>query len=449
MPAILGTMPKLLSTTVCIVTACALALALLAVATPAAAVDLKKECVHLTEHLAIDHKLHNKLKLDQVRVRCGKRTMQGDHAIREVTLFRLPAHESSVRIDSFTGRLLTLSVDRLPIPELAKPRGGWPSLVDLTEIARAEAEVPADASLVKAHYVTGSDNGLMVGRHPFAEFVFEHTVEEADVIGDRIIARVDLRSKRLVWLDARRWTQVKSPDSRTTEGRALRTARKALRRLAPAMVPCCQPRRAGEAAETLIGAAMDKQTRRKRGAKSNKATKRGKRSKRGKRKRARKRRRKGKRPIITCVPRHRRRVYLHDRKGKLVEAYEVGCVPTCERQGVVRQCTKNQAVMSYVATKSGKLLGMKGDIAPERYKWQRPPAPNRSPLAAKQLDRRATTILERAIKRLEPLAETKNDRCPPTEDDATVVRRCRTLMLPAMQYRARQTHSRIVFEMPK
>ena len=422
-------MPRRLPTLLPLLLTCA---PLLAIADDG--VDLEKECLHLSEHLAIEHDLHKVLKLGQARIRCGARKTEGTHVIREVTLFKMPPHESSVRLDAFTGRMLSLNVDRLPIPELKPPKGGWPSLASLLPIAQKEGEIPADSKLVKATYIASTDDGMPAGEHPYAQFVFEHVVEGAEVIGDRIVARVDLRAGHLTWLDAEQWTEVKAPDSRTTEGRALKTAKKALRRIDPEIVPCCHDPRSGQAAELAIAAAMD-----------DKASKKKRKAKR--KKRSRKRRKSG--PIVTCNPELKRRVYLHDRKGKLVEAYQVSCVPTCTRAGITRQCKPNEAAMAYIGTERGKLLGMKGQIAPERYKWQRPPPPKRPKLPATQLADRGEKLLTTAIKRLEPDAEHKDSTCPPTESDDQVHRRCWHLLLPAITYHARQTRSQLVFEAPK
>ncbi len=393
----------------------------------ARAVDLKRECQYLVDHFAIDHKLQHKLKHDQVRLHCGKRSVEGDQVLHDLTLLRMPPHESTVRIDRITGRLLTLSIERLPIPQLTAPGSGWPSLKTLEKAARAQAEIPADAQVTQARYVDTEQEGLKTGQHPYAEIEFEHTVDQAHVIGDRIIAHVDLRSGHLIWLDARKWTEVTAPKRRKSAQRAIRKVKRALKRLDLDLVPCCQKPRTGKDADLAVADAVSK--------------------KRGKRAKRRRRRRRKDRAKLHCAPKLNRRVYLHDRKGELLEAYEFVCVPTCKRKGVVRKCTEKQAVMAYVSTRRGKLLGMKGEIAPHRYRWRRPPPSRSQALPADKLRKRAKALLEAAIKRLEPDAELKDPRCPPTEDDPLVMRSCWHLMLPAIHYRARQTRSRLIFEM--
>ncbi|GEM_PF-3406236 len=420
---------------------CTTVIATTAVASDSHAAKPDADCVHLMELLAIERHLHKDLKLDKVRIRCGKAYHDGKSTVRPLRLFRMPTHESLVRLDRFNGRLVSIEVDRMPIPRLKVPAGGWQKLGAVEKVARREGEVPSEASLVIAEHVVDSDSGLPAGAHPFARFVFEHVVEGAHVIGDRIEVRVDLRAGHVTWLDARRWTAVKAPDRRVTESRGLRLARKTIKRLKPGLLPCCQDPRAGMNAELAVADALADR-RRKKGGKGAKKVKKS-------RKRKRRRRRKRKDVAIQCDLSLKRRVYLHDRKGRLVEAYEYGCVPSCTNKGVTRQCSRQSRVSVYVTTKRGKLLGMKGEIAPDRYRWLPPPAPYPAGLAEAKLQARGDKILKRQIRLVEPRAEYKSSRCPPTEEDTLTYRRCWNLMLPAMQYNARQGGGRVIFELPR
>jgi len=387
-----------------------------------------KVCAHQLELFTIEHKLHADLKLDRARVRCRTVAGSANKDVREFVVFRQPVHESAVRLDRITGRMVTLEVDRLPVPELPAPAKGWPGIGKLEHIARTQGELPKEATLRRADYIDKSDDGLRAGLHPYARLLFEHEVEGAHVIGDRIVARVDLRTGHLVRLDARRWTPVKAPPRRITEGRARKTAREAARKLNPADIPCCQKPHSGEGAQEAIASAMGSKRKRKR------ARRKGK-------------RRSGPQFAITCEMRHKRRVYLHDRKSSLVEAYELSCVPTCDRDGVVRKCTKRQQARVYVGTENGALIGMKGALAPEQLRWQRPKVARRGKRPRAELQWRAKKILKAAILRVEPKAEFKSERCPPTEDDKSVLRRCWNLMLPAMRYRSEPSSRNIRFRL--
>lgn len=390
-------------------------------------------CQHLIDLLTIERRLSNDLKLDKVRVRCGPRTQHENVDFRPVSLLRMPPVESSIRLNRADGRLVSLHVQRLPIPRLAHPKAGWPALGALERIARTQAEIPSDAALTRADTIDTTDSGLAAGAYPYARFMFEHVVEGALVVGDRIEAHVDLRSANVSHLDARRWTPVTAPMQRITEGRARKIARKALRKLDPDALPCCQkPRVPLRAGESLAVAAKAPKT-----------------DKSGKKARRRRGKRSGPQITITCDTRLRRRVYLHDRKGVAVEAYEFGCEPTCDRDGVVQKCGKDQAALVYITTEKGQVLGMKGQLAPDHYRWQRPKTKTPAALPLAQLHDRAELLLTTAIERLEPDAELKDPRCPAGEDDATVHHRCWHLMIPAMHFRAKSTRTNVVFELPQ
>ena len=88
--------------------------------------------------------MHTDLKLDRARLHCRKVKGDASGKIRELVVLRGPANESSVRLDRTTGRLLTLAVDRLPLPELSAPTKGWPALAGLERIARNQGEIPAE-----------------------------------------------------------------------------------------------------------------------------------------------------------------------------------------------------------------------------------------------------------------------------------------------------------------
>ncbi len=387
-------------------------------------------CDHLASLFAIDHKLQAELKKGTLRIRCGPLKRRGRIVERAVRIMRQPAHELEVRLDRVTGRLWALDVPLLPIPHLYPPKGGWPDYRAIEKAARAQGELDTQARLTEVNRVEDEQTGLHAGQHPYATMRFEHVVEGSVVLGDQITARLDLRSMQLVQLMARPWSTVQAPKRRITLGRARRLAYRALRSLVPMDVPCCHPDKDKVDTDTAIGDAVsgdvsvDKAERRRL-------------------------ERHIRRARIRCPNLQDKRIFVPDISGHHTEAWQFRCVPTCTLAGKTKRCKPSESVFTYVTTARGKVLGMKGQVAPQGRNWKPGLPPSPAPMRNPVLERRAERIMTMAARGVEKNAELKAATCPPADLGARIYRRCWTAMMTSQTYIGRVDGTKVGFRLPR
>jgi hypothetical protein len=385
-------------------------------------------CDHLASLFAIDHKLQPQLKKGTVRIRCGPLKRRGKVVERIVRIMRQPAHELEVRLDRVTGRLWGLDVPLLPIPHLYPPKGGWPGYRAIEKAARAQGELDAEARLIEIERVEDEQTGLHAGQHPYATLHFEHVVEGATVLGDRVHARIDLRSMGLVKLMARPWNMVRPPKKRITLGRARRLAHRALRSLVPMDVPCCHPEK--DDTELAIGDALS-------GAESVDEAERKKLKKLMRRARVR------------CPTLKEKRIFVPNVSGHHIEAWQFRCVPSCTLAGKTKKCKPNEAVFTYVTTTRGKVLGMKGQVAPQARNWKPGLPPSPAPMRNPVLERRAERVVQMAAKGVDKGVELSPATCPAADLGARIYRRCWKAVMTAEIYVGRVEGTKVAFHLPR
>ena len=390
-------------------------------------------CSHLGRLFAIDHRIQEDLEKGRVRIRCGPISQQGKGKERVLRIMRQPAHEVEVRLDRVTGRLWGLDLPLLPIPRLYPPKGGWPKYPAVEEAVRAQGELDPEARLVDIDLVTDDQGGLLAGQHPYALLRFEHMVDGATVLGDRIQARLDLRSLQIVNLTARPWNQVQSPKRRITLSRARSLAHRALRGLVPMDVPCCHPDKE-EDTNKAIGDAMSDDD--KDDATVDEVAR-------------KKLKHLMRRARVSCPNLEERRIFVPTAKGDFIEAWQFRGVPSCTLAGKTKACKASEAVFVYVTTERGKILGMKGQIAPLKQNWKPGLPPSPAPLRNPVLDRRAENVVKGAAAGVEKTAELKEAKCPIADLGARHYRRCWTVMMTEQTVIGRVEGNKVSFRLPR
>ena len=388
-------------------------------------------CGHLGHLYAIDHRIQDDLKKGRVFIRCGPVRTVGKGKERVLRIMRRPAHETEVRLDRVSGRLWGLDLPLLPIPQLFPPKGGWPKYAAVEKAVRAQGELDPEARLVDIDLVSDEQTGLHAGQHPYAALRFEHRVEGATVLGDRIAARLDLRSLQIVQLTARPWNQVQAPKRRITKSRARSLARRALRGLVPMDVPCCHPDKEPDAdSNKAIGDALagdetvDEVARKKL-------------------------KRLMRRARVRCPNLEERRLFVPTKKGHFIETWQFRGVPTCTLAGKTKACKPTEAVFVYVTTRRGKILGMKGQIAPQGRNWKPGLPPSPAPMGSPVLDRRAERIVRGAVAGIEKTAELTETKCPPADLGTRFYRRCWNVMMTAQTVIGRVQGNKVSFRLPR
>lgn len=394
-------------------------------------VDLERQagaagCAHLTQLWAIDNRLQSDLDKGLLKVRCGPLRTRPGVVERELRVLRSPEHEAVAQLDRVTGHLWGLNIHLLPVPQLYPPKDGWPGFGEIEANVRREANLSPEARLKHIERVFDEQGGLLPGQRPYARLIFEHVVEGATVLGDRVVARLDLSSARLVELNAHPWHPAAAPERRVTLTRARRVAHGMLRRLAPVDVPCCHPTQEGQAAHEAIGDALAAED-----TVDEVARKKLLRLLRHAR--------------ITCPDLEERRIFAPDPEGRLTEAWQFRCVPLCRVKTQVRRCEPDQAVMVYVTTEKGRVMGMKGQLAPIKQNWKPGLPPSPAPLRDPVLERKARNALHRAVIGIEPTAEFTEVTCPQAELGARIFRMCWKLAFTAETWMGRVQGDKVSF----
>ena len=295
---------------------------------------------------------------------------------------------------------------------------------------RAQGELDPEARLVDIDLVTDEQSGLLAGQHPHASLNFEHMVDGAVVLGDRIVARLDLRSLQIVKLTAQSWNQATSPKRRITLSRARTLAYRALRSLVPMDVPCCHPDKEVTDSTKAVGDALaEDETVDEAGRKALERLLR--------------------RAKVRCPKLEEQRIFVPTAKGDLIEVWQFRGVPTCTVAGKTKACKDSEAVFVYVTTGRGKILGMKGQIAPERRNWKPGLPPSPAPLRNPVLDRRAERVVQAAAAGVEKTAELAETKCPIADVGERVYRRCWTVMMTERTVIGRVEGSKVSFRLPR